>query len=173
MTPEDEKNYHTLLFSAAILFIVLGGFAIILLFGKDVLWNTAEKTSGNGLNTGTITAPVKAANVILVKDQPLRSVVNISTARLTEPGFILLRRESVSGTPFTVVGASNFLEAGTYKDININFYTGKERPNIVSGDSFFAVIVKDNGDKLFNEADLKNEAKNANGKIVAAKFTVF
>ena len=174
MTPEEEKNHHHVLFTATLIFVVLGGFVIVLFFNSNIISEVVWKMFNAELNSEAIIPSIKATNVILVKNQPLGPAANISTVRLVEPGFILLMRiGNKDGVIYTAVGASNYLETGTYSNIKVNFYVGKEWPLVESSDSLLAILVKAGSDKRFENADFKNPITGMNSALLAVKFTVF
>lgn len=166
------------LFLTTTLFIILSGVTILLTFGGGPLGSSGLALSSRTSNqiytaAAMLQAPlVPSANIVLAKDQKLSSGVTASEVRMANSGFLLVRRASKGGLPDEIVGASGYLGAGVYHNLQVSFYTGANKPKISAGDTLFLTMAKDDGNKNFDELDFKNAALDVSGKELAVKFKI-
>lgn len=112
---------------------------------------------------------------VVVFDQPVSSVVHISSARLQKGGFIVVYFDGTKGS--SVVGHTAYLSAGYYRDIDVPIASKVVIPPIKDvpiqyvqkNPSLFVRIFVDDGDMQFDElAD--TGAKDLFGKVYSKHF---
>jgi hypothetical protein len=79
---------------------------------------------------------------ITVEDQDQTDRVYLS-AELVAPGFITIHN-SMSGAPAAIIGTSDFLEAGSYTDLEIVL-----REEMIPGYRYITLLHADNGDEFY------------------------
>ncbi len=106
---------------------------------------------------------VPSTDTILLSAQTAGSSVTIDNFRLSEPGFISIERLDHPNSPGSSIGHSGYLKAGSGQDLEIN-------ATITAGETYFAVLYKDNGDKKFDPA-VDQRLRNSSGGLIMARFT--
>lgn len=139
-----------------IVLIVLG---IMMFSGKGGEEGTTETPStneGSGLVSGQL-------NRVVVSDQFPGNVVYISSAQLTNDGWVVIHKDD-AGKPGAIIGSAYFA-----KGINPGKVTLTE--NTVEGGIYYAMLHSDDGDKVF-DASKDLPLKDAVGNVIMKIFRV-
>lgn len=135
---------------------------IVIIIGILVWGNNDEidvLTPANNTTSGQQTAG--AVNRIVMTDQYPGNVVYLSSIQLANPGFVVIHKDS-SGRPGLAIGSAYFSSG-----INPGRVTLSEA--MIDGQTYYAVLHSDNGDKVFN-ASQDAEVKDSNGNTIMRVF---
>lgn len=165
------------LFLNTILFVILSGVTILLSnegsFRASGLALTNSISNPTSVLTTAPASQVPSINIVSVKDQKLDAGIVVNEVKMTDPGFLLIRKTSTNGAPDEIVGKSAYLEAGVYNNLQVSFYTGANKPKLATGNVLAITLVRDDGNEDFDEIDFKNIVADASSKELAAKFRLF
>jgi hypothetical protein len=119
--------------------------------------NEVATTSGQNTNTQATTTPM---NAVVLGEVESGSMITVSQATLTKPGYVVLYLTTSQGES-SVVGNSSLLQAGTHSNIKIQLDTpAADRQAIVS------VLHTDDGDGKFEYPETDSYLMNAAGIVV-------
>lgn len=82
---------------------------------------------------------------IIVATQLAGNWVTVDNLSLSKPGFVVIHEATSNNQPGKIVGASNWVAAGTKQDLEV-------KATITSGKKYFAMLHYDDGDKKFDSA---------------------
>lgn len=107
---------------------------------------------------------IESANSIVAPNQPAGYRIILSTVTMANDGWVVIH-EDANGVPGNVLGAQRF-SAGAYKDGTVELLR-----NTVEGDTYYAMIHTDDGDKMF---DLVKDTpvKNSHDTPIMTAFNV-
>lgn len=96
-------------------------------------------------------------NRIVIFDQPVGTVVHISSVRLQKGGFVAVYVDGLKGS--SVIGHTSYLPAGYYRDVDVSILPDAIIPPVrdipmeyvQKNPSLFARIFVDNGDMMFDD----------------------
>ncbi len=126
---------------------------------KKVKDNVIENNSTNVFITNS---KVFSTDNIVIKNQPAGLRVIINSVALSNDGWVAVREDN-NGEPGNILGARRF-NTGIYKQELIELLR-----NTVEGETYYAVIYLDDGDKIFNyEKDII--VTDGSGNIIKSKF---
>lgn len=108
---------------------------------------------------------VVTADTLTVDDQKEGTTVRIERVSMKQAGYIVVHKDFM-GTPFDVLGVSEYLAAGEHEDVEVTLLAESKE-----GDTMIALIHADNGDGVFTPAD-DTSVQNEEKKNVMAPFTV-
>ncbi len=123
--------------------------------------DTVTPTTGTPTNDTTSATP---SNSVLLSESNPGSVVTVSSAVLTKPGYIVI--SAINGTGDSIgeakqVGLSSLLPAGSYKNIQIQLAA-----STTQSQTLVAVLYQDNGNGTFKQGD-DVYLSNSNARIVS------
>ena len=135
---------------------------VLIIIGIWVFGGKGSSTSNESMtNTQENANMPGAVNRIVMSDQYPGNVVYLNSAQFENPGWVVIQ-DNNSGNPGEVLGK-------TYFDSGIN--PGKitlSKP-MIDGNTYYAVMYSDNGDKVFDPATDK-PLTDANGNIIMKVF---
>ena len=147
------KNKSTIIF-IAILVLVVAGFFVFNSFLKKNMLENISKDNIDKLNTSLV-VPKQAGGMNIF----------IENVILGNDGYVVIHRDE-DGKPGVIIGVSELLSKGTVSNFLIDI-----DEEIVEGDSLFAVVHKDDGDKVFSP-DMDVPALDDEGNIVLVRFDI-
>lgn len=89
----------------------------------------------------------------------------VDSVTLTKPGFVTIHEET-GGQPGTIIGVSDFLEAGTHENVTVSLTR-----RTVAGEKLFAQVYSDNGNGAF-ESNQDQLVTDRSGGVVMVQFEV-
>jgi len=135
---------------------------IVLIIIGILVWGNGDDSNIDlpGTNaTGSQT--MGAVNRIVMTDQYPGNVVYLSSVQLANPGFVVIHKDA-SGQPGSAIGSTYFSSG-----INPGRVTLNEA--LVDGQTYYAVLHSDNGDRTFIAAQ-DPEIKDSNGNTIMRVF---
>ena len=137
---------------------IVGAFLVGLVIGLGAyfVWDNqgnlanrdVQDTKQGGKGDQTDSAMMESKNSVSVSDQLAGFAVQIDRATLAEDGWIVIA-EDVEGEPAYLLGASR-RDAGTYENVDVELLRNTEE-----GNTYYAVIYKDDGDKQFDNKKIR------------------
>lgn len=148
--------------SLKIFFVLLAVIALIagiaFFYGKNP---NNGKTDSSG-STGFIVGK----NSIYAPEQAPGRKILIAITNLEKPGFVVIHEDN-EGAPSKILGVSRLIPQGETKKLEIT--ASRE---IKDGETLYAMIHLDNGDRNFDAADDKPALDSISGEPVTTIFTV-
>ncbi len=92
-------------------------------------------------------------NAVYVQEQKPGTTLTVNTVFLRQPGFVVIHKDN-KRTPGVVLGVSSYLPAGEHTNISIKLTSSTQ-----DGQTVYAMLHEDNGDKKFSEADAPVQSK--------------
>jgi hypothetical protein len=117
------------LFPVIVVVIILGSFFLI----KSNTTSTPQKFNSNSIRPSVEVVDNLSANRVIIPQ-----------VNLDNPGFVMIHR-SVNGKAGEIIMTGEYLGSGIHRDVVVN--TGI---NTVSGESYFAMLHVDNGNKYYD-----------------------
>ncbi len=145
---------------------IVGGIVVIVV----IVLVVAATARRGAAPTPTPQAPTFAspsANLVTVADQIATNSAKIGSAALTEGGYVVIHEAAPDGTPGGVIGYSNYFEPGNYSNLTIRL-----TKSVKKGDTLFAMLHSDDGDKTYGFPDEDLPLKDTTGKVILQKFTL-
>lgn len=114
----------------------------------------------------TATAPARiGGNLIYVPEQTPGRLVTVAQVGVEQPGYVVIHRAE-GGKPGTIIGASSLIAAGDHANLTVTLTQGT-----ADGQSFFAMLHRDNGDGQF-DANPDVPVQDQSGSVMMMEFTV-
>lgn len=102
------------------------------------------------LDSQNAVSVVSNENAVLIQDQPSGDNTVVTYAKLSKAGHIVVLEANPQTGETVILGASEVLQAGEHKNVSVAHYNGA-RSN--QGSAIAAILVADNGDGTFSQAD--------------------
>lgn len=141
---------------------VIGGVVVLVLLVLGLSWWSMNGAAPAAQVTTVPTAG--STDALVVSDMRPNDVVVVDSVTLSEPGFVAIHADQ-GGVVGAIVGVSDYLSAGTHTGVPV-----KISKAAANGDTLYAMIHVDDGDRIFSAAlDLPREQ---NGEPVMMRFHV-
>jgi len=128
---------------------------------------TTPSTTGiDSTNDSTLVAG-KDANRVVVTDQFPGNIVYLSSVQLANPGFVVVHKDN-NGTPGDIIGSQYFDKGINPGRVTLSTPTSE-------GQTYYAILYSDNGDKKFDaklDLPLKDAAGNTIMKVFRSTSTI-
>jgi len=147
------KNKSTIILIIIIL-LVVGGFFVFNSFLKKNVLKTPTQVEVNQMNPS-----------LVVPRQAGGTNVFVENVVLENDGYVVIRRDE-NGKPGAIIGVSDLLPKGVASNILMDI-----NEEIVEGDSLFAMIYTDDGDKVFSP-DTDIPAVDNDGNTILVQFDI-
>ena len=126
---------------------------------------TSKVPGSQNVDTSAGQMVLVGGSAIYVADQKPGNSVVVSTVVFGEPGFIMIHK-SVDGAPGEIIGTGDYVESGG--DMLI---VEVDSP-MVDGEKYFAMLHKDDGDKVYKSPAIDPPITDSLGNIVMMEFSV-
>jgi len=109
---------------------------------------------------------VSKTSSIIMNEYPPGRQLTLATVVTDVPGFVIIHT-STDDVPYTHIGTSALLPAGTSHDIPVSL-----TENTIAGQLLFATLHRDNGDSVFTNAEDDSVILHPEGSTVTISFTI-
>jgi hypothetical protein len=163
MQPE-ENGVRTWQWVVTVIVII-----ILILLGYYMLKGNGTTAPTSEVETGTDSSLVvgKDTNRVVINDQFPGNIVYLSSVQLAKPGFVVIHKDN-KGVPGDIIGYQYFEKGINPGKITLTTPTAE-------GQTYYAMLHSDNGDKKFDaklDLPLKDAAGNAIMKMFRSTSTV-
>lgn len=149
-------NTKYIIFAIAIFLVFVGAY---LLYGESTQYAQAPNGDpASGLRVGS--------DAIYVADQMPGNSIEVGFVVLREPGFVVIHSDE-DENPGEILGESVLINAGENDNIPRVALNRETR----DGETLFAMLHDDNGDRVFNAVQ-DSSVKDNNGEIIMMKFII-
>jgi hypothetical protein len=156
MQPESgTRTWQWVVTIIVIIILIIIGIFVFRGNGEEPLPAGDANIDGNGMTSQEV-------NRIVMSDQFPGNVVYLSSVQLAEPGWVVIHKDN-AGQPGEIIG-SMYFEAGLNPGGRINL-----TESTVEGGVYYAMLHRDNGDKVFNES-VDVPLRDSRGNIIMRLF---
>ena len=154
-----------------LLMLTLGATALVALVAFSLYYLSLNQSENNGKDETIATqSGLPNAHAVSAENQA-RDGANlvVKEVALLAPGYAVIQKVGASDAPAAIVGHSEYLSAGTSKNVKVVLY---EPEKLQVGETLLASLRLDDGDRKYGRTDAENIVKDKAGRMVRQTFTL-